>query len=159
MKVIVVTGTPGTGKTAVAKKIAQKKGYLYVDVNAIIRKYGLSEGYDKKRKTKLIDVKKLNAALVKEIRLHSKEKGMVIDSHLSHYLPRKLVDVCIVTKCALPVLQRRLKKRHYSSSKIRENLDSEIFGICLNEAKEKGHRVNVVDTTKGIKRASLSPFF
>ncbi|MBS3126129.1 AAA family ATPase, partial [Candidatus Woesearchaeota archaeon] len=58
MKVIVVTGTPGTGKTAVAKKIAQKKGYLYVDVNAIIRKYGLSEGYDKKRKTKLIDVKK-----------------------------------------------------------------------------------------------------
>ena len=44
----------------------------------------------------------------------------------------------------------------YSKSKIRENLDAEIFDICLNEAKEKGHSTFVIDTTKGIKKEAIS---
>ena len=36
-------------------------------------------------------------------------------------------------------------------NKVRENLDAEIFDICLNEAKENKHKIIVLDTTKGIK--------
>ena len=56
-----------------------------------------------------------------------------------------------MTKCDLKELERRLKNKKYSKNKVRENLDAEIFDICLNEAKENKHKIIVVDTTKGIK--------
>lgn len=176
MKVIIVTGSVGTGKTTLSVKLAKKLDFHYIDVNKLIKKYNISEGYDRKRKTKIIDVKKLNKALVKEIGLikkismknynkkiqfnknknpiknHKKifKKGIIIDSHLSHYLHRKYVDLCIVAKCNLKELKKRLKKKKYTEDKVRENLDAEIFDICLNEAKENNHKIFIVDTTKGI---------
>ena len=150
MKTIIITGTPCTGKTTYARRLARQKGYLYVDVNRIIEKYKLSEGYDRKRRTKIIDTKKLNNVLVKLIQeqKENKQKGIIIDSHLSHYLPRKYVDLCIVTKCSLKELKKRLEKRGYTKSKVQENLEAEIFDICLEEAKELGHKIKVVDTSK-----------
>jgi len=66
MEVIVVSGTPGTGKTFVSKKIAKKLKFYYLDVNKAVSKYTLLEGYDKKRKTMIVDTKKLNKFLAKE---------------------------------------------------------------------------------------------
>ena len=145
MEVIIVSGTPGTGKTTVARKLAKDKGFLYVDVNKVIEKDKLSEGYDEEKDTKIIDTKKLNKALVKIIK-KSKEKGLVIDSHLSHYLPKRYVDKCIITKCSLKELKKRLEKRGYLKEKVRENLDAEIFDTCRIEALEAGHEVEVVMT-------------
>jgi len=175
MKVIAVSGTPGTGKTTLSKKLAKKLNFIYLDFNETIKKYKLSEGYDKARDTKIVDVKKLNNAFIKEISTiknllnktsinkklskHSNKKikkGIIIDSHLSHYLPKRYVDLCIVTKCDLKVLKKRLKKKKYSKEKIRENLDAEIFDICLNEAKESRHKVIAIDTTKGINIGEIS---
>jgi len=147
MRVIVITGTPGTGKTNLAKKLYKKLNFRYIDVNKLIKKYDLSESYDRKRKTKVVDIKKLNKVLIKEIKNY---KGTIIDSHLSHYLPNKYVDLCIVTKCDIKELKKRLTKRKYSKAKIRENLDSEIFDICLTEAKENKHKILIIDTTKSI---------
>jgi len=149
MEVIIVTGSVGTGKTTLAKKLAKKLDFHYLDVNDTIKKYDISEGYDKKRDTNIIDTKKLNIVLIKEMNNY-REKGIIIDSHLSHYLPKRHVSLCIVAKCDLKELERRLMERKYPKSKIRENLDAEIFDVCLNESKEKGHKVIVVDTTKGI---------
>lgn len=60
-----------------------------------------------------------------------------------------MVDMCIVLTCSdLKVLQQRLKKRKYSPQKIRENLDAEIFQVCLVEARERGQKVVVVDTAR-----------
>ena len=157
MKTIIVGGTPGTGKTTLAKRLAKKLNFHYLDVNEIIEKYNISEGYDKKRDTKIIDTKKLNLALTKEIRNFKQSKeGIIIDSHLSHHLPKKYVDLCIVTKCNLKEMENRLKKKKYSKSKIRENLDAEIFDVCLNEAKENGHKVIVIDTTKDLNIENIS---
>jgi len=65
MKVIVVTGTPCTGKTTIAKVLAKKLKWKYLDVNKIIKKYKLIESYDKLRKTNEVSIKKLNQALLK----------------------------------------------------------------------------------------------
>lgn len=143
--VIIVTGSVGTGKTTIAKKLAKELKYKYIDVNKIISEKKLASGYDKKRKCKIIDTTKLNKALISLIK---KDKNLVIDSHLSHFLPSKYVDKCIVTKCDLKELEKRLKKREYSKDKIRENLDAEIFDVCLEEAKEKGHNIEIVRTDK-----------
>ena len=95
MKVIIVSGSVGTGKTTIAKKIAKEKNYKYVDINNLIIKNKLHQGYDKKLKTRLVDTKILNKFLINLIE-NSAGKGMVIDSHLSHYLPEKYVDLCII---------------------------------------------------------------
>jgi adenylate kinase len=170
MKIIAVSGTPGTGKTEICKKLCKKLGFKRIDVNALIFKNKLSEGYDKQRKTKIIDIKKLNKLLIKEISLFKKEnnaklsnkkislinktnknpkiKGIIIDSHLSHYLPRKYVDLCIITKCSIKELYIRLKKRRYTKKKIEENIQAEIFDICRTEAVDNKHKILTIDTTK-----------
>ncbi len=154
MKVIIVTGSVGTGKSKVAKKLALEKGYEYINVAKLVKKGKLYDKYDRKRRTYVVDTKKLNKFLIKLIKTYknNKIKGIVIDSHMSHYLPKKYVDLCIVTKCELKRLRKRLVKRKYNKAKIRENLDCEIFDVCLNEAKEKGHKVKVVDTSKKKKK-------
>lgn len=154
MKTIAVTGSVGSGKTKVSKKLAKKLNYGYIDVNRLIQKNKLSSGYDRKRKCKIIDIKKLNNFLINLIK--KSKQNLIIDSHLSHYSPRECVDLCIVTKCDLKVLKKRLEKRKYNEAKIRENLDCEIFDVCLNEAKEAKHKILVIDTTKGINISEIS---
>jgi len=141
--IIAVSGTPGTGKTRLAKSFV-KKGFVYVDLKNI---KGISSGYDKKRKCRIIDTTMMVKKVIVLIKKNP-EKSFVFDSHLSHYIPKKYVDLCIITKCSLKTLQKRLVKRGYSKKKIQENLQSEIFDVCLNEAKEFGHKIKIVDTDK-----------
>src|SRR3989344_6042986 len=126
--IIVITGTPGTGKTTLAKSIAKKKKSVYIDVNKLIKEYKLSEGYDRKRKCSIINIAKLKKVLVSIIKKANKsKKSLIIDSHLSHYIQPKYVDLCIVTKCSLKELKKRLQKKGYNSQKTRENLEAEAF--------------------------------
>ena len=168
MKVICISGTPGTGKTFLSKKLAKRLNFYYIDINKVISKYKLSEGFDRKRRTKIIDINKLNKALIKEINTAKKHingkfnkkiqikptktkkyPGIIIDSHLSHYLPKKYVDFCIITKCDIKELNKRLRKKNFNKEKIKENLEAEIFDICCSEARERKHKIITIDTTKG----------
>jgi len=149
MKVICISGTPGTGKTFLAKNLAKKTRYILINLNKILKENKLKEKYDQKRKCYIIDTKKLNRILIDLIK--KSKQDIIIDSHLSHYLPKKYVDLCIITKCDLKILEKRLKKRRYPKTKIRENLDCEIFDVCFNEAKENKHKVIIIDTSDGVK--------
>ena len=154
MRSILITGSVGSGKTTLSKKISKYFNIDYIDVNKVIKIERLSEGYDKKNMCDIIDIKRLNKSLIKIIK--DSNKGVVIDSHLSHYISEKYVDLCIVTKCKLNILKNRLVKRRYSKKKIKDNLEAEIFNICFEEAKEKGHKILIVDTSKGITKEMLS---
>ena len=192
MKTIIVTGTPGTGKTTIAKKLAKRLNYYYLDVNKLVSENKLSKGYDKKRRTKIVDIKKLNKVLIDFIEkikkingsallsrrtlnktltkqyikkninkkyikkiLNKKIKGIVIDSHLSHYLPKKYVDLAIVAKCDIKELNKRLKKRKYLKNKIQENIQAEIFDVCYNESLERKHKVVTINTAKSFNISSI----
>ncbi len=145
-KAIIVTGTPGTGKTTFAKKLCRKFKLEYLDANNIIKQKKLKERYDSKRKTYVVDEKKLALELVKEIK--KSNKVFVIDSHLSQFIPVRYVKVCFVTKTDIKILNKRLKKRRYDKEKIKENIQSEIFDICLNEALENKYKIIIIDTSK-----------
>ena len=151
--IIIITGTPGTGKTSLAKALARKLKIKYLDVNRIIKEYKLREAYERKRQTYIVDEKKLSKILIGIIK---REKDLIIDSHLSHFIPRKHIDICIVTKTDLKVLKKRLEKRKYSKAKVKENLEAEIFEICHTEAQDQGHNIILVDTTKSSKNKCLS---
>ena len=146
MKVISITGTPCTGKSTLTKYLEKKLGFKRLDLHRYYKQ--ISTGYDYSKKCYDIDMKKLEK-LVKE-----KKDNLIVDSHISHLL--KKVDLCVVLTCSnLKKLEKRLKERKYSQKKIRENLDAEIFQVCLNEAKERKHKIIVIDTGKRFSKEEL----
>ncbi len=126
MIVYVCTGTPGTGKTELCKELAKQLKIKYVDVNKIINKEKLKEGYDEARETSIVDERKLAKALIRFVK---ENKNVIIDSHMSHELPAKYTDWCIVTKCDEEILKKRLEKKGYPREKVQENVDAEILEI------------------------------
>jgi adenylate kinase len=154
MKAICITGTPASGKTTLAKDLAKTLKHQYLSVNEIIDKHKeVIDSYNKTLDTKEIDTEKLIPLLTKKIK--NSKKPLVIDSHLSHLIPKTHIKLCIVTKCDLKELKKRLKKRKYSDKKIKENLESEIFETCLIEALEKKHKILIIDTTNGYDIATI----
>jgi len=154
MKVVVISGTPGTGKSTLAKALAKKLGYFRLDLHSHYK--SISSGYDREGKAYVIDYKKFEKLVKQKITEHKHEAGLIIDSHIAHHLPKKMVDLCIVLTCSdLKELERRLKKRKYSKAKTRENLDCEIFQVCLGEARERGHKVIMVGGCKTISFSAL----
>lgn len=149
-KTVLVTGTPGTGKTVLARKLSLLLDYTYFNVNLFAKKSHLSRSYDRKRRSYVIDEGKLASSLIKvrQKALKSGQEGIIFDSHMSHFFPSKYADLCIVARCGLKALRQRLQDRGYPAAKVRENLDAEIFEICLSEAREAGHRVLVFDTAR-----------
>lgn len=147
---ILVTGTPGTGKTTLAKKLSLLLSYTYFDVGSFVKNAHIYSSYDRKRQAYVVDEAKLARSLVKvrEKALNTAKKGIIFDSHLSHYLPSKYADLCLVTRCSLKTLKQRLRRKGYSQAKVKENLDAEIFDTCLTEAQENGHKILKFDTTK-----------
>ena len=149
---ITITGSPGVGKSTLATFLVQKLGFDRLDLHHYYQH--ISTGYNRSKQSYDIDYKKFEK-LVKE-KLQESKKGLVIDSHISHHLPKRLVDLCIVLTCSdFKKLEKRLKARKYSKKKIRENLDAEIFQVCLTEAQEGKHKILIFDTAKGIDEKKI----
>lgn len=132
--IIALTGIPGVGKTQVAKILAKKLGYKLIELNRLVEDQNLVIGYDKKRKTKIVDVKKIKI----------QEDNVVIESHYAHDIDN---DLTIVLTCSIQELRKRLEKRGWPQEKIEENIQAEIMEICKIEALELKRRVLVIDTT------------
>ncbi len=146
MATIIITGTPGTGKTTLAKLIEKKLQSFHLDLHPHYKQ--LSTHYNRKKQCYDLDMKKVEALLKKTQKRH---KHIVLDSHISHLLPKKLVNLCVILTCSnLKKLEKRLKERKYSKKKIRENLDAEIFQVCLLEAQQKHKNTITFDTAKRI---------
>lgn len=147
-KAILVTGTPGTGKTSIAKGIAEYYDYEYILISG--HKDYVSEIV---KGVKLIDVDKM-IKWIKE-RQERSEKVIIIDSHLSHYYPKELTRMCFVTRCDPAELRMRLKKREYNNKKIRINLEAEAMDLILQEAIKEEHRIHEINTTHRSTKSSM----
>lgn len=146
--VVALTGTPGAGKTSAAK-LLNKKRFAVIELNSEIKKRKLYGGYDRKRKTYVADFGKIGKFLKKELCAEKyRGKKIIIDSHLSHLLPSRIVDAVIVLRCESAALEKRLAKKGWSAEKIRENAEAEIIGLIEYEARKKRGKVFAIDATR-----------
>lgn len=56
---IVITGTPGTGKTTHAEILAERTGLRHVSVNQIVKDKGCHEGWDDEYQSWIVDEDKV----------------------------------------------------------------------------------------------------
>lgn len=138
---ISITGTPGVGKTRVTKLLARELNFEVIELGEIVKKSGLADSYDKKRKALIVNIGKLK----KEVkRLLKGKKNVIIEGHLSHFIPS---DIVIVLRLDPKILKKRLERRGYPEFKIRENVEAELLDVILVEAIENNKNVVQINTT------------
>ncbi len=132
-KVILVTGTPGVGKTTVAHKLASKLDAHYIGITELVKTEKLITNVDEERKTLIADTKKVSKKLQETI-AHS-EGNIIIEGHYAaDVAPKKEVTTVFVLRRDPHKLKIVLEKRGYNEKKIWENLAAEILDVCLCDA-------------------------
>ena len=136
-----ITGTPGTGKTAVTAMLERKRQYQVIHLNELIREENLYSEVDHERDCVVADMDRVE----KRVRglVNKRYPATLLDSHLSHYI----ADTVVVLRTRPDVLGKRLAERGYSAEKIEENLDAEALDVILVESAEWCRNVFEIDTT------------
>jgi adenylate kinase len=134
MKNIIISGTPGCGKTSVAKEMTNLLQAKIISLNELAISDKFSFEYDEERKTHIVDFEIFLPYIIKKIDKieQSDPPFLIIESHFSDIIPEKYVDYAFILRCDPDELYERLKQKNYSSKKIIENIQSEILGSCAN---------------------------
>ena len=148
---LVITGNPGVGKHTGAKCVIQKIGSgsiidinkLAISHNAILNrhsKYGLE-----------VDTKKLAKLLTAQLKVST--DLTIIVGHLAPYvLDPADIDFVTVLRRSPYELIRTFEQRNYSIHKIRENVSSEIIGVCLYDSLQTFGKEKIAELDTTLKR-------
>ncbi len=146
-QVIVITGTPGVGKTTVSEQLAARLGALHINLTCLVKREKLTSGYDKRRRTTIADANKLTKRLQGIIR----QKGnLVIDGHYAPTVtPKGQITGVFVLRRHPQQLKEELEKRGFKGPKLWENLAAEVLDLCLYDSimNAGNEKVCEIDTT------------
>jgi adenylate kinase len=148
-KIIIVTGTPGVGKTAVGKLLAERLGSEFLSLGDLVKKQRLHKGFDHSARSYIIDEPAVKRMLKGYLKDH-REKRIVFETHsLNSILQKTHGMVAVVLRLDPLVLARRLKERNWPKLKIWENVEAELIDLSLYDSlKVLGkRRVYEIDAT------------
>jgi adenylate kinase len=144
---VVVTGTPGTGKTTALEALETERDADVVHLNDAIREHELWTERDADRDTLVTDLDGVREWLG--------DWSGIVESHLAHHLD---ADKVVVLRCRPDLLEERLVERGESAEKAKENAESEALDVILSEAFEfhGADKVYEIDTTERAPEAVAS---
>lgn len=150
MPTILVTGTPGTGKSTICQRVAAEFPQMkFLEVGEIAKKERCFDGWDEERKCHILDEDKLLDIM--EEMPSVKAHRAIIDYHGSDLFPERWIDAVFVLRTDTSTLHARLEARNYSAEKIRENVEAEIFQVLLDEAIDSYPSVPVIELQNNTK--------
>jgi len=133
-RVILITGTPCTGKTTLSKQLTQKLNALYINLTDYAKTNNLTLGEDKERKTTIINEKKMCQKLTETIN-YTDKANIIIDGHYAAAVtPTDQVTHVFVLRRNPKELKAFMQKCGFKNAKLYENLSAEILDSCLIEA-------------------------
>ncbi|MDR0767315.1 MAG: adenylate kinase family protein [Methanosarcinales archaeon] len=161
---IALTGTPGTGKTELSRKL-ESEGYRILHVTEFIKKHNIPSERDDERDCDVVDMDALENAVFEyhqqvrnEFNLKYHTDGLtlqdlhkspeylpvlLVESHLAHYL----CDLSVVLRTHPYTLKDRLNERGYSDKKVMENVLAESIDVVLCDCFDYCRRVYEIETT------------
>ncbi|KAI8056683.1 Hop-interacting protein THI105 [Syncephalis plumigaleata] len=140
---ILITGTPGTGKTTLSELVALALNYEHINASELVKTRSLHDGYDEEFDTYILNDDKLCDEL--EESLGSATGGYIVDFHTCDVFPERWFDLVVVLRANNTVLYDRLSERGYSQRKITENVECEIMQVVLEEAHESYQEEIIVE--------------
>jgi len=145
--VIIVSGTPGVGKTAVALELSRILKAKYINLTEYVIANKLYTHYDRDTDSFVIDEDALRTSLRELI-----DDGgglFIIDSHYGEIVEEKYVKKVVVLRLDPRHLYIRLRSRGWLGRKLIDNVESELLSICTaNALREYGSsKVCEVDVT------------
>ena len=129
---ILVTGTPGTGKSCTCALIAEATGLKHLEVGELVKQESYHEGWDEEFQSYTLDEDRLLDGIEQSM----EAGGMVVDFHGADLFPERWFDLVLVLRANNTVLFDRLTERGYAQNKITENVECEIMQVVLEEARE-----------------------
>jgi adenylate kinase len=132
-RVILVTGTPGVGKTSISRSLASKLDVVYVSLAELVERERLISGVDKARGTLIADIDRVSKRM-QEI-IQSSERNVIVDGHYAvDVVPSKNVHLVFVLRRDPIELRSVMENLGFSERKLWENLAAEILDVCLWDA-------------------------
>ena len=151
-KIIIVTGTPGVGKTVLAKLLAKKIGFTFSSLGDLVREERLHKGFDRKARSYIIDERSVRRKLQGYFEDHQK-KGIVFETHtVNSILPKTRGMVAIVLRLDPVILAKRLHARNWPKLKIWENVESEMIDVSLYDSLKVLGKTRVLEIDATGKR-------
>ena len=145
---ILITGTPGVGKSTIAHKLGEKLKFMVISEKRFCekRKIGKYNPAMGEREVPLSRLQKELSAFLKQ------NDQVIIEGHLSCECKLRPIDCVIVVRLNPERLEFRLRERQYNEVKIQDNVMVEGIGYCLKYAqKNYGKRVFEVSNDKELK--------
>ncbi|XP_015078821.1 adenylate kinase isoenzyme 6 homolog isoform X3 [Solanum pennellii] len=129
---ILITGTPGTGKTTTAAALAEVTELRHINVGDFANEENLTNGWDD-----TFDCYYINEDLVCDaLENLMEEGGNIVDHHACDFFPECCFDCVVVLQTNSSVLHERFTKRGYSDHKLATNSECQIFQVLLDKVKE-----------------------
>ncbi|CAK8677869.1 adenylate kinase isoenzyme 6-like isoform X2 [Clavelina lepadiformis] len=129
---ILITGTPGTGKSTLAQELANVTQLKMVNVGQFAKENDLFCGFDDKLECPILD----DDQIIDELESEMSEGGVIIDYHSCDFFPERWFDIVFVLRTDNSILYDRLAQRRYNEAKMKNNIECEIFQTILDEARE-----------------------
>lgn len=148
MASILIGGTPGTGKTMVAKVLGSRLSVDVIAIGELADKSGCISAQDKARNTGIIDEDCLVEAIMKLV--EDKSERFVIEGHYIDLVPSSAVQWVFILRTHPETLVGRLAGRGYKDEKVNENVEAEVLGVCQLDALDAfgEERVLEIDTSE-----------
>jgi len=137
--------------------LARTMCWQHIDLGKLALRKGIVKGYDKYRGVPIVDLRGIRTEVMRVARRAS-SNVIILDGSFSHLVPiRSGVLAVIVMRCNPSILASRLRGKGWGEGKIRENVQSEILGVCKSEAMGMHKVVREIDTTgRSIERVCKS---